>query len=423
MAEPVTDTPKTIDTNVSPTPEPHLGIRIVLRLAAAFTFPNFRHLWLAAFTSAIGTWMQRFAQQWLILTLTGSAFYLGLDAFVGELPLLLFTLIGGVIADRHDRRHLLMASQALQMACALTLTSIVLFDVVQVRYVLALSFVTGIAQAFGGPAFQSLVPTLVPRATVPNAIALNSIQFNLAQTVGPLIGGVVLATFGMVACFGVNGLSFLVVIVVLGLMRLPPPPTTRRDRMITELKGGLAYVRGDNALLWLTALAMATTTLGLPIRAFLPVFADDATHLSWMMTALGAGAVTGALTVAWLGKFEHMGRTLLLVQIMFGGLVTTFAMLPFSAASYVVLYLGGAALLMVFSLINSLVQLAVPNELRGRVISIYLMAFRGGIPLGSLVSGYFITLTSASTVIAVNGTLLVLVATYVFLRSQSIREL
>ena len=148
--------------------------------------------------------MQRFAQQWLILTLTGSALYLGLDAFVGELPLLLFTLIGGVIADRHDRRHLLMASQALQMACALTLTSLVLFDVVQVRYVLALSFVTGIAQAFGGPAFQSLVPTLVPRATVPNAIALNSIQFNLAQTVGPLIGGVVLATFGMVACFGVT---------------------------------------------------------------------------------------------------------------------------------------------------------------------------------------------------------------------------
>ena len=423
MPEPVTDTPKTIDTSVSPTPEPHLGIRIILRLAAAFTFPNFRHLWLAAFTSAIGTWMQRFAQQWLILTLTGSALYLGLDAFVGELPLLLFTLIGGVIADRHDRRHLLMASQALQMACALTLTSLVLFDVVQVRYVLALSFVTGIAQAFGGPAFQSLVPTLVPRATVPNAIALNSIQFNLAQTVGPLIGGVVLATFGMVACFGVNGLSFLVVIVVLGLMRLPPPPTTRLDRMITELKGGLAYVRGDNALLWLTALAMATTTLGLPIRAFLPVFADDATHLSWMMTALGAGAVTGALTVAWLGKFEHMGRTLLLVQIMFGSLVTTFAMLPFSAASYVVLYLGGAALLIVFSLTNSLVQLAVPNELRGRVISIYLMAFRGGIPLGSLVSGYFITLTSVSTVIAVNGTLLVLVATYVFLRSQSIREL
>lgn len=367
--------------------------------------------------------MQRFAQQWLILTLTGSAFYLGLDAFIGELPLLLFTLIGGVIADRHDRRHLLMASQALQMAGALTLTSLVFFDVVQVHHVLVLSFVSGLAQAFGGPAFQSLVPTLVPRHTVPNAIALNSIQFNLAQMVGPLIGGVVLATLGMVACFGVNGLSFLVVITVLGLMRLPPPSTAKRERMISELKGGLSYVRSENALLWLTLLAMATTTLGLPIRAFLPVFADDATHLSWMMTTLGAGAVTGALTIAWLGKFKHMGRTLLVVQIFFGALVMTFALLPWSPLRYVALYFGGVTLLMVFSLTNSLVQLSVPNELRGRVISIYLVAFRGGMPIGSLVSGYFITLTTASTVIAVNGGLLILVALFVFVRSPSVRGL
>lgn len=423
MAEPITDPSNSPDASTPQTPEPHLGLRIFLRLAAAFTYPNFRNLWFAAFTSAVGTWMQRFAQQWLILTLTGSAFYLGLDAFIGELPLLLFTLIGGVIADRHDRRHLLMASQTLQMACALTLTGLVLFDVVQIRYILALSFVSGLAQAFGGPAFQSLVPTLVPLKTVPNAVALNSIQFNLAQMVGPLIGGVVLATFSMVACFGVNGLSFLVVIIVLGLMRLPSPSTTGRERMIAELKGGLSYVRRENALLWLTLLAMATTTLGLPIRAFLPVFADDATHLSWMMTTLGAGAVAGALTVAWLGKFKHMGRTLLLVQILFGGLVTTFALLPWSATRYVVLYFSGAALLMVFSLTNSLVQLAVPNELRGRVISIYLMAFRGGMPVGSLVSGYFITLSSASTVIAVNGCLLVAVAIYVLLRSPSVRAL
>jgi len=125
--------------------------------------------------------MQRFAQQWLILTLTGSAFFLGLDAFLGELPLLLFTLIGGVIADRHDRRHLLIASQSLQMVSALTLTVIVFFDVAQVHHILALSFVTGLAQAFGGPAFQSMIPSLVPRSTLPNAIALNSIQFNLSR--------------------------------------------------------------------------------------------------------------------------------------------------------------------------------------------------------------------------------------------------
>ena len=400
-----------------------VSLRILHRLAEAFTFPNFRHLWLAAFTSAVGTWMQRFAQQWLILTLTGSAFFLGLDAFVGELPLLLFTLIGGVIADRHDRRHLLIASQTLQMMCALTLTAIVLFDVVQVRYILALSFMTGLAQAFGGPAFQSMIPSLVPRATLPNAIALNSIQFNLAQMVGPMIGGAVLVAFGMVACFGINGLSFLVVIVVLTLMRLPRPNPDTRQKMLVELKGGLSYVRHEKAMLALTVLAMATTSLGLPVRAFLPVFADDAAHLSRMMTALGGGAVVGALTVAWLGQFRRMGLTLLVVQIVFGGLVVTFAILPITFFSYVILFLSGAALLMVFSLTNSLVQMTIPNKLRGRVMSIYLMAFRGGMPVGSLVSGYFITLSSASVVVAVNGTLLTLVATYFLVRSHGVREL
>ena len=424
MAKPI-DELSTESNNPANAPDrmPSVGLRILHRLAEAFTFPNFRNLWLAAFTSAVGTWMQRFAQQWLILTLTGSAFFLGLDAFVGELPLLLFTLIGGVIADRHDRRHLLIASQTLQMMCALTLTAIVLFDVVQVRYILALSFMTGLAQAFGGPAFQSMIPSLVPRATLPNAIALNSIQFNLAQMVGPMIGGAVLVAFGMVACFGINGLSFLVVIVVLTLMRLPRPNPDTRQKMLVELKGGLSYVRHEKAMLALTVLAMATTSLGLPVRAFLPVFADDAAHLSRMMTALGGGAVVGALTVAWLGQFRRMGLTLLVVQIVFGGLVVTFAILPITFFSYVILFLSGAALLMVFSLTNSLVQMTIPNKLRGRVMSIYLMAFRGGMPVGSLVSGYFITLSSASVVVGVNGTLLALVATYFLVRSHGVREL
>jgi MFS family permease len=424
VAEPVADSSThTTSPNEAQTSTASLGIKILTRLAAAFTFPNFRNLWLAAFTSAVGTWMQRFAQQWLILTLTGSAFYLGLDAFVGEVPLLLFTLIGGVIADRHDRRYLLMASQSLQMVCAITLTGLVFFDLIEVHYVLALSFISGLAQAFGGPAFQSLVPTLVPRATLPNAIALNSIQFNLAQMVGPLIGGAVLATLGMVACFGVNGASFLAVIIVLSFMRLPHPTTTRRERMLVELKNGLSYVHNQSSLLWLTVLAAATTTLGVPIRAFLPMFAEDAVHLSLMMTALGGGAVTGALMVAWLGKFKRMGQTLLLAQMAFGGLVATFAFLPFTAFSYVVLYLCGMTLLMIFSLTHSLVQLAVPNELRGRVISIYLVAFRGGMALGSLVSGYLMTLSSAPVVIGINAILLVLVAIYVLLRSPIAREL
>lgn len=424
MAERITNTPSDT-TDATEIPSLPLSARhpILARLAASFVFRDFRNLWLAAFTSAVGTWMQRFAQQWLILTLTGSAFFLGLDTFLGELPLLLFTLIGGVAADRYNRRHLLMGSQALQMACALTLMAIVFFDVVRVHHILALSFITGIAQAFGGPAFQSLIPTLVPRQKLPNAIALNSIQFNLAQMVGPAFGGIVLVGLGMVACFGLNGLSFLAVIVVLGLMRLPQLNVSTDRRIMTELKSGLSYVHHKKALLALTLLAMATTMFGLPVRAFLPVFAGNPDRLWRMMTAFGGGSVAGALVVAWLGQFKHMGHTLLLVQLAFAGLVALFALLPLTPFSYVILFLGGAALLIVFSLTNSLVQLAIPNEIRGRVLSIYLVAFRGGMPIGSLISGYCITLFSASSVIAVNGALLALVALYFLIRSHGVREL
>jgi MFS family permease len=398
-------------------------LRALLRLGEAFTFREFRNLWTAAFTSAVGSWMQRFAQQWLIYELTGSAFYLGLDTFVGAVPLLLFTLIGGVTADRYDRRHLLMGSQVLQMVCALILTALVFTDTVRLPYILVLSFATGLAQAFGGPAFQSLIPALVPRKTLPNAIALNSIQFNLAQSVGPLIGGLVFTTLGLVACFGINGASFLVVIVVLSLLRVSPPDPAKRRPVIEELKGGLSYVGSGGALLALTILAVSTTSLGLPIRAFLPVFAGDPTTLSHMMTSLGTGAVVGALIVAWLGSFERMGLLLLRVLVAFGGLIAVFALLPVSPLSYLMLFLAGGALLIVFSLTASLVQLNVPDELRGRVMSIYLMAFRGGMPLGSLASGYLTTFASTQTVIALNGGLLVLVALYFLARSHGIREL
>jgi len=423
VADPVIEGPASSAPAPEPTEATSAARRILLRLGAAFAYPNFRNLWLAAFTSAIGTWMQRFAQQWLILSLTGSAFFLGLDSFLGDLPLLLFTMIGGVIADRHDRRHLLMASQSVQMLCALTLTGLVFFDVVKVHYVLGLSFLTGLAQAFGGPAFQSMIPSMVPRTRLTNAIALNSIQFNLAQTVGPLIGGGVLVTLGMVACFGFNSLSFLGVIVVLGLMTLRIRRPASREKILVELGSGLSYVRNQPALLSLTFLAMATTSLGLPVRAFLPVFAVDAAHLSRMMTAVGGGAVVGALTVAWLGQFEHMGRTLLGVQIAFAMLVVTFATLPITSASYVVLFCIGATMIVIFSLTNSLVQHAVPNRLRGRVLSIYLVAFRGGMPLGSLVSGYFITLSSASVVLAVNGILLALLTASFLLLNPHVRKL
>jgi MFS family permease len=410
-----------------PTPVP-LRSPFLHRAFAAFTYRDFKVLWFGAFASTVGTWMQKVAQSWLVFDLTKSSFYLGLDDFLGQLPILLFTVVGGVIADRHDRRQLLLGSQYVQMTTAFTLALLVLTQHVQIWHILALSFTAGFAQAFGGPAYQSLVPSLVHKKDLPNAIALNSIQFNLARVFGPLLSSTTMAAFGAAACFGLNSLSFLVVIVALMSLTVKHLPPAERKPILEEMKGGFTYARSEPTIMALTVLASMTTFLGLPLLTFLPIFARDVFHgdigtYSRMMAFSGAGAVIGALIVAWLGRFRHMGLTLLLVQVVFGALIASFALSQVFWLSNLLLFAAGACLLCVFSMTASLVQLIVPDHLRGRVMSIYMVAFRGGMPLGSLASGYAATLTSASYVLALNGGLVSLVAIYFLIRSHGVRRL
>ena len=400
------------------------------RLGAALTYRDFRVLWLGAFTSTIGTWMQKVAQNWLVLTMTGSAsaFFLGLDTFLGELPILLFTLIGGVVADRYDRRRLLMSSQFVQMATAFALAALVYWDVVRIWHVLTLSVITGLAQAFGGPAYQSLLPSLVDKPHLPNAIAFNSIQFNLARVIGPLLAGAALTAFGMVACFGLNGVSFLAVILAITSLHIRHTPPAVTSRMRHELSGGFRYVQANPSLIGLATLGFATTFLGNPLLTFLPLFAErvfagGVGQYTQLMAFAGGGAVVGALVVAWLGKFRHMGRTLLLLQLVFGLLVTLFALTRLLWLNAILLFAAAACMVMVFAMLSSLVQLQAPNEMRGRVMSIYMVAFRGGMPLGSLAGGWLATLTSAPAVLTVNGILLSAVAAWFLLRSHGVREL
>lgn len=384
------------------------------RIAVALSYRDFRVLWAGAFTSSIGTWMQKVAQAWLVLKLTDSPFYLGLDTFLGEAPILLLTLLGGVVADRRDRRQVLLVSQYVQMSTALALAVLVYFDVVRVWHILALSCVTGTAQAFGGPAYQSLMPTLVKKDEMPNAIALNSIQFNLARIVGPLAAGIALAAWGLAACFALNALSFLVVIASLLSLHVTHTPSTRTQSVLEELRGGLAYVRQAPALRSFMFLAFCTALLGSPVLTLLPVmvqkvFHQDAAGYSMMMAFSGAGSVLGALMVAWLGKFRQMAWTALSLQAVLGLLLTGFAASRILPLSYVLLFLGSIAMMMVFALLTSLVQLAAPNEMRGRVVSIYMMAFRGGMPLGAIAAGSLAARTSAPTALIVTGGLLTLI--------------
>jgi MFS family permease len=413
------------------------------RLAAALTYPQFRNLWVGACTSSIGTWMQSVAQNWLVLTLTGSAFYLGLDAFLGQLPIMLFTLIGGIVADRYDRRRVLLASQYIQMTSAFTLALLVYFQVVRpapasstslgavsmtVWFVLALSFLNGCAQAFGGPAHQSLVPSLVDRKDLPNAIALNSVQFNLARVIGPLLAAVALASYGSVFCFTVNGLSFLAVIAALLALTVPARQPLPVQRMLDQFRVGLSYVRHEGPLLGLTIVGFATTFLAIPLLTLLPVFVQKVFHLGVaeygrMMAFQGAGAVLGALIVAWVGRFKGMGAVALMAQIGLGGVIAAFALSSNPTLSYALLFVGGAAQLIVFSLANSLVQLIVPNEMRGRVMSIYMMAFRSGMPLGSLTAGALANRFSAPAVLAVDGVLLMVFGGIVLATYKKIRTI
>jgi len=401
------------------------------RIAIALTHRNFRLLWVGALTSSIGTWMQKVAQAWLIVTMTGfrSAFFLGLDTFLGELPLLLFTMIGGVFADRRDRRHMILMSQIVQMLAALLLAVLIYTKRIQIAHVLGLSLVTGCVRAFGGPAYQSLIPTLVGKEHLPNAIALNSIQFNLAQVIGPVVAGTVLAAFGIVACFGLNGISFLFVIAaILALrdVRIPPMAT---ESMVAQLRDGLQFVQGSQNLVTVMALGFCAAFFGAPLLTFLPVITRDVFHrdvgfYTELMTFSGAGAVMGALVVAWLGKNQHMGRILLILLTLFGAIIVGFGLSRNTYLSALILFAGGSVFMMCSSLTTSLAQLLAPPEFRGRVVSIYLVAFLGGSPLGGLASGWLITRAgSAPVMLVVNGTVLTLVALYFLIHGQGLKEI
>jgi MFS family permease len=363
--------------------------------------------------------MQKFAQGLLVLDLTNSNFYLGLDDFISQLPIILFMLIGGVIADRYDRRRLLTWSQYVQAFSAFSLAALVVTGAITIWHVLMLSFLSGCAQAFGGPAYQSMIPSLVPRHELPNAIALNSSQFNLSRVLGPLGGTVILAALGTAACFLLNGLSFFLVVIALAMLK----PTiarsqTGRASIWTDLRGGLDYMRRERLMLTLTVLATITTFLAMPVLTLMPSFARNTlagasgsaeTRLAYLLASQGLGAIIGALIVGVLGRFRHMGLALLGLQVLMGLLLVAFSFTRTPSLSYLLIFVSGMASLGLFSISFSIVQLAVPEELRGRVVSIYMVALRGGGPVGALAAGALADLYSVPTALAINGSLLALI--------------
>ncbi len=374
-------------------------------------------MWIGACTSSIGTWMQIVAQGWLIYRLSHSAFLLALDQFLGGIPIFLFSLIGGVIADRVERRRILLASQYLQMASAAVLTILVTTGLVHVWHILCLSFVSGLAQAFGGPAYQALIPTLVEKEDMPNAIALNSIQFNVAVMIGPALAGQALAKLGEKWCFGLNALSFLAPILSLTLITSRFLPQKTGESIYSSLKQGIQFARKQGSMEALIVLAFCMTALAMPMRTYIPVFVKDIFHrgpetYGNLLALMGLGSIFGSLGIASLGNVKRKGRIALGALICLGATISGFALSKSISLSGALLVMAGASMMTVFATVNSLVQLIATNEMRGRVMSAYNFAFRGGMPFGNLLSGWLVPIFTAPVVLGVNGLILVLVALY-----------
>jgi predicted MFS family arabinose efflux permease len=403
-------------------------VPLIARVFKAFQYRDFRLMWIGACTSSIGTWMQIVAQGWLIYRLTHSAFLLALDQFLGGIPIFLFSLIGGVVADRVERRRILLGSQWVQMASAGLLTILVATGLVHVWHILCLSFVSGFAQAFGGPAYQALIPTLVEKEDMPNAIALNSIQFNVAVMVGPALAGQALAKLGEKWCFGLNALSFLAPIISLSMITARFLPQKTKESMFFSLKEGIKFVRRQASMEALIILAFCMTFLSMPMRTYIPVFVKDIFHrgpatFGNLLALMGLGSIFGSLGVASLGNVRRKGRLALGALMSLGVGISGFALSRSLPLSGVMLVLAGASMMAVFANVNSLVQLITTNEMRGRVMSVYNFAFRGGMPMGNLLSGWLVPMFTAPIVLGANGVLLVLLGLYFFIVQRRVAAL
>jgi MFS family permease len=352
----------------------------------------FRRYWIGLFLSNIGTWMQVVAQGWLVLRLSDSAFMLGLVGFAGSIPTLLFAPLAGVAADRADRRKLLLTMQCTQMVCALVLATATGAGFVSVPLVGAVAIVSGFANAFMMPSHQSLFLDLVGREDLMNAISINSMQFNLSRVVGPMIAGLTIAAFGETGCFLLNAVSYLAVIAA--LMALPPLARHRAPSRgaWVELRIGMRFARRRPLILPLLAIAAALAAFGTPAVTLAPLFARKLLHvgpegLGGMLSAVGLGAAASALLLASRGDFRNKGRAVIVAASGFALSLLGFAVSRQYALSLAFLALLGASMSSSASLINTLLQTSAPDRLRGRVISLYALAWLGLVPVGNLQAG------------------------------------
>ena len=364
----------------------------VPQIVRALRNPNFRLFWSGNFLSNIGTWMQNVAQGWLVLTLTNSAFWLGVVGFAGSIPFLIFTLFGGVVADRVNKRKLLIVTQSVMMVLAFTLAALTWMNRITVWEVVVLAFLNGMAMAMNAPSYQALVPRLVPREDLTNAIALNSAQFNMSRILGPTLGGYAMALFGMAGNFFLNGVSFLAVLWALTRIKYPEQEASHYPGLLASLRQGFAYLNGRKQMLVLVWMTAVVSFLAIPFITFIPYFVRVQLHagetgLGWLLAASGLGAVLGAVTVAARGTLRHRGKVVTLGGLLFFSAIISFCYSHSFVLSQCLLLVEGFSAILMISSFNVAIQHLSSDEMRGRVMSIYATCFLGLPPLGALMAG------------------------------------
>ncbi|CAG0946675.1 Multidrug efflux pump Tap [Anaerolineae bacterium] len=396
---------------------------------AALKHRNYRLWFVGQLTSLVGTWMQNVAQPWLVYQLTGSPFYLGVVSFASAVPTLTLSLWAGVFIDRMSKRQLLLITQTVLMLSAFTLAADYFLGWIQPWHIVIMALVNGAAQAFDAPTRQSFVIEMVGRDDLMNAIALNSAMFNTARILGPTLAGIVLALVGAGWCFFLNGASFLAVIGGLLLMDVQSVIAARRDESpLLQIREGLGYIRHNKIVLTLLSMVAVANIFAFGYSALLPAFAQDVLHtgpegLGLLSASVGIGALTGALIVASLGNSRRKGLLLTIGNVFFPTMVLAFASSRVLPLSMLILVGAGLGFMIQNTMTNTLIQFAVPDHLRGRVMSVYMLVFQGLFPIGSLMAGALAQQFSVPIGAAFGGTI-ALMAGFIWLwRAPYVRRL
>lgn len=395
---------------------------------AALKHYNYR-LWFAGqVVSLVGTWMQSTAQGYLIYQITKSPAYLGLVGFFGGVPTLLFTLFGGVVADRLPRRKLLVITQAAMMLLAFILAALTFTNTVRPWHIIVLAFLLGVANAFDAPARTSFVLELVDRETMTNAIALNSTMFNIATVVGPSVAGLTYAAIGPAWCFTLNGLSFVAVIIALLLMRikLEPRPASHAPAL-AELGEGIRYVLRNRMILSLTVAVGIVSIFGIGMMNLLPAWAVDVLHgdvttNGWLVSARGFGSLISALMLAYWGTRKLRGRLWTYGAFSMPVALFIFAWLRWLPLSLAALVGVGWGFMMVLNNSQAIVQSLVPDNLRGRVMGVYTLVFFGSMPIGSLLAGSLAAWIGEPVTVMIGAVMLLVLAIAAWVYLPDIRR-